>query len=165
MASSLLPAPGDNKSYGWVVGDHDLWYTPLKPLSQFHNKEGLDIVCGSWAGQAPGISQEVTATVLVPHRPQQQEQGQGQEVLLIDQGMPGRWQVVATASGRVTCAAKHPIRLRSSSLFQQLEPLVADHFMLRAQYDQVGGNCRVTVCFEAAVKFTSLIDGHIGTVC
>jgi hypothetical protein len=148
LASSLLPAPGNNKSYGWVVGQHDLWYTPLKPLSLF-GRNRLELVKGSWAGLAPGTSLEVTATVLVPCGPQQQQQQQAQQqqqqaqqaqeevVLPVMHGMPGQWQVSATSPGKVTCASDHSIRLYSS-LFQQLQPLVADHFLLRVQYDQVG---------------------------
>jgi hypothetical protein len=135
LANSLLPAAGGDKSRGWAVGDHTLWWAPLKPLSMFHRKYGLPFMNGSWAGLAPGAYQEVAVTVLVPCGPQQQ----AEPVLpLVELGMPGGWKVAATAGGDLLCDNRRNIRLHSRPLLQLLEPLCGDHLLVCGHYSQVG---------------------------
>jgi hypothetical protein len=148
LGSSLLPGPGYGKSQGWLVGDHTLWYAPLKPLTQLGGSKRLLLYTGSWAGLAPGGSLQVTATVLVPRTPQQQQQQDEEEEETAGQpaesDMPGEWHVVASVVTRVVCEQQQQqIRLRGSSLARQIVAITSNYYLLRAHYTLVGGQSLV----------------------
>jgi hypothetical protein len=150
-----------------VVGNDSLWYTPPKPLSNLRTG-GLLLYSRSWAGLEPGTSRQVPVTVLVPCGPQQQQQQRRQQqqqrrrqqkqqqkqegedkeeeeapvvVPYVGHDMPGEWQMVCSTTGSLSCNIASHMKFFSATLFQQLEPLAADHFLLRAQYDQVRAAC------------------------
>jgi hypothetical protein len=149
LAASLLPPPSDVCSQGWVLDDGSLWWVPLKPLSLFLNDHGIHLYRGSWAGLVPGQSWWGTVTVLAPcgphmgdplQRQQQQQQQQQQQVPWAGHDMPGDWWVAASASGMIrwrTLRSRPATFVVSSPLLRLLEPLAADHFLLRAQHSQV----------------------------
>jgi hypothetical protein len=136
LSSSLLPAAGNTASRGWAVGDHNLWYVPLKPLSQVITQgKTLFLIQGSWAGLQPGGSQQVVATVLVPCGLQEEE-----GVVPTGVDMPGTWrQVASTGCNMTSGSSRGEVKLNSCSLVQQLKQLAGDHYLLRAHYHQVGG--------------------------
>jgi hypothetical protein len=146
LASSLLPALGSDKSQSWVVGNHTLWYAPPKPLLGWKNKCGLFLHGGTWGGLTEGARHVVTATLLAPCGPQQQQQQQEEEEDMdMDMNMPGSWRSVASERGHVSCVPpKQKVKFTSGRLRQHVQPLLTDHFLLRAHYSQVGSGCQVS---------------------
>jgi hypothetical protein len=71
---------------------------------------------------------------------QQEEEEDGEEEGLPPAGvdMPGDWRVVSSTTGTLTSNSRQDVKLYSTSLVQQLLPLAADHFLLRAHYGRVG---------------------------
>jgi hypothetical protein len=138
LVSSLLPTTTFNRSQHYVLGHHDLWFVPSKPLCLFDAQRSLELCRGDWMGLTPGDSWQGPTAVLVPLGPQQQQQ----QVPCAGLDMPGDWRVAASTTGAVKCYTKERtskcIHL-SSHLRIELRPLAADHSLLRAHVHQVGG--------------------------
>jgi hypothetical protein len=160
LANSLLPALGDNKSWGWAMGNHEMWFSPPKPLHYFSLKNGCDLYRGSRAGLQPAQTWRGPFKALSPCGPQQlQQQQQVLDAAGLD--MPGHWQEVASATGTLRWYMKggyECMKLSSNALVRQLVPLAADHFLLRAQHTKVGCSCWMVLPHPSTAALVILID-------